>query len=158
MRIRIMGSIIHPAEKPKQYFGMLDIYTDEPLLFLPFNFTVLDNQELHPRVLFFHENMQLFLEADGMSAPEDMELESDQLAMYQILSTAVMFGIFNMLSRNSHGFNYTPLVHQKSKRRQRKNKFKEDMVVPFILEIINLDEKQARTIIKLSSKHDFENS
>ena len=92
-----MGSIMHPAEKPKQYFGMLDIHTDEPPLFLPFKFTVLDNQELHPQILFFHENMRLFLEADGMSAPEDMELKPDQLAMYQILSTAVMFGIFNML-------------------------------------------------------------
>lgn len=152
MKIRIIGSIVHPIEKPKQYFGMLDIYTDQPPLFIPFNFTVIDNEELYPHVLFFHEDGQLFLDSDGKAAPEDMELGPDQLGMYQIMTSAVIFGIFNILSRGSHGFNYTLLVPRKSKRRSKKPKPAENIMVPFVFGVINLDERQTQAVLNLGIK------
>lgn len=150
MKIRIMGSIVHPAEKPKQYFGMLDIYSNQPQLFIPFNFTVMDNTELCPHILFFDDRMSLFLDADGRAAPEDMSLGPNQLGMYQILITSICFGIFNMLSRESHGFNYTLLIPKKTRRRARKPL--DNIVVPFTFVIIDLDEKQVQAILNLGVK------
>lgn len=149
MRIRIMGSIVHHTEKPKKYYGMLDIYSDHPPLFVPFNFEVMDNEELCPRMLFLHEDGQLFLDADGQQAPENMELGPDQLGMYQILTSGVIFGIFNMLSRGTHGFSYTFLAPKGHRRRGKKKKLTNNIVVPFIVEVQNLDEKQTQAILNL---------
>ena len=156
MKIRIMGSIVHPVEKPKKYFGMLDIYTDKPPLFIPFSFTVMDNKELCPHILFFDQNANLFLDADSRTAPEDMKLKPEQLNMYQILTTSVLFGIFNMLGRQLHGFSRVLLIHSNPKRRRNKKpQPQENIVVPFMVDVINLDEKQTETITKIGSGFNY---
>ena len=153
MDIQILGSIVHPVQNPNQYFGMLNIYTDQPPLFLRFTFTVMDNRKLCPHILFFDDNMRLFLEADGQAAPEDLRLSSEQLVMYKFLAGSVSLGILKILGRKMCGFNPTLLVHKKPKRgRKKRSAFAGDEIVPFAVEFVNLDEQQAKAILKLGTK------
>lgn len=143
MILRILGRIACLARVPTKYFGSLDIYIDNPPLFIPFSFEIADNRKMCPRISFFDNSSNLFLKADGSKLPEKMKLNPDQMLIYGILMTAVSMGIFNILSRDSCGFILSAIG---------KNNRSADKIVDYMLNVINLSQEQEEALIRIGKE------